>query len=61
MTNATFNPTCVDDGHVNEYVYVCMYVKESSPSEGTEEEEEGASNSSHHIFLIPKVKTVIMK
>ena len=24
VTNATFNPTCVDDGHVNEYVYVCM-------------------------------------
>ena len=28
MTNSTFNPTCVDDGSVNEYVCVCvcMYV-----------------------------------
>ena len=29
MINSTFNPTCVDDGSVNEYVYVymsvCMY------------------------------------
>ena len=24
MTNSTFNPTCVDDGSVNEYVCVCM-------------------------------------
>jgi len=28
VTNSTFNPTCVDDGPVNEYVYVCMYVSE---------------------------------
>ena len=26
MTNSTFNLTCADDGSVNEYVYVCMYV-----------------------------------
>jgi len=26
MTNSTFNPTCMADGSVNEYVYVCMYV-----------------------------------
>jgi len=28
MTNSTFNPTCADNGSVNEYVYVCvcMYV-----------------------------------
>ena len=22
-TNSTFNPTCADDGSVNEYVYIC--------------------------------------
>ena len=26
MTNSTFNSTCADNGPVNEYVYVCMYV-----------------------------------
>jgi len=25
MMNSTSNPTCADDGSVNEYVYVCMY------------------------------------
>jgi hypothetical protein len=35
-------------------------VKESSPSEGIEEQAEGASRSSH-IFLIPKLKTIIMR
>ena len=24
LMRATFNPFCVDDGSVNEYVYVCM-------------------------------------
>ena len=27
VTNSTFNPTSVDDGSVNEYVYVCKYVR----------------------------------
>jgi len=26
MTNSTLSPTCADDGSVNEYVHVCMYV-----------------------------------
>jgi len=26
MMNSTFNPTCADDGSMNEYVYVCIYV-----------------------------------
>jgi len=26
MTNSTFNPTCADDGYVNEYAYVCIQV-----------------------------------
>jgi hypothetical protein len=26
MTNSTFNLTCADDGAVNEYVYVCIYI-----------------------------------
>jgi hypothetical protein len=26
MMNSTLNPTCVDKGSVNEYVYVCMHV-----------------------------------
>jgi hypothetical protein len=55
VTSSTFNPTCVDDGSVNEHVYVYMLVKDSSPSEGTEEEV-GASNSSCHIFPYPKSK-----
>jgi len=35
MTNSTFDPTCADDGSVNEYVYVhgCMY-ENISASEG---------------------------
>ena len=27
MMNSTFNPTCADNGSLNEYVYVCMYVR----------------------------------
>jgi hypothetical protein len=27
MMNLTFNPTCADNGSVNEYVYVSMYYK----------------------------------
>jgi len=26
MIDSTFNPTCADEGSVNEYVYVCMCV-----------------------------------
>jgi hypothetical protein len=26
LVRATFNPSCADDGSVNEYVCVCMYV-----------------------------------
>jgi len=26
MTNSTFNPNCADNGSVNEYVCVCLYV-----------------------------------